>query len=249
MSVHLKYFNFSTLDWTQGAISFESYHLKGLFIDICALYWNRIDKGPLTLDKLYNRFPGQDLQQDIDYLISLDIIELSEDRVVNIKFLDQYYENIKAKRDAGRKGGIKKAETEAKEKAKIKADAKVRHEFDGVTVVKTVDGKTVTTEEFMELVKWYGEFNDTRKLAFELLAEKQGRAKPNIKGLKFDRKAVTGAIRLIRDGVTQDEYGQVVAAITEDSFHIENNYKYLTPEYTTRDQIYSKWAGSIELAA
>ncbi len=41
MSKELPYFRFTAHEWLTDDISFESFELKGLFVDVCSFYWTR----------------------------------------------------------------------------------------------------------------------------------------------------------------------------------------------------------------
>lgn len=67
MAKGLPYFKFTPTEWLTGDICFESFEVQGLFINICALYWqrdglvslediNKRYKKPTALDSLLDRF-------------------------------------------------------------------------------------------------------------------------------------------------------------------------------------------------
>lgn len=67
MAKGLPYFKFTPTEWLTGDICFEDFEVQGLFINICALYWqrdgilsvddiNRRYKKPTALDLLFDRF-------------------------------------------------------------------------------------------------------------------------------------------------------------------------------------------------
>lgn len=54
MAKGLPYFKFFPTEWMAGDISFESYELQGLFISICALYWQK--GGDLSVQDVEKRY-------------------------------------------------------------------------------------------------------------------------------------------------------------------------------------------------
>lgn len=46
----------------------------------------------------------------------------------------------------------------------------------------------------------------------------------------------------LKDGYVFDNFKNALLAIKQDKFHIENNYKYLTPEFLTRPAQLEKWS-------
>jgi hypothetical protein len=82
MAKNFPYFKFTVSEWMTGDIVFESLSTQGLFINICALYWqrdgnlsiydiNKRYKNPIELNDLINKF-----------------IEIEND-TISIKFLDE----------------------------------------------------------------------------------------------------------------------------------------------------------------
>ena len=92
MAKELPFFKFNASEWITGNISFESYELQGLFIKLCAEYWNRNNE-----------------------MTKEDAI-----RAILIFFLDKEREDINAKHlklsNAGRKGGLTHAKATPKHK-------------------------------------------------------------------------------------------------------------------------------------
>ena len=63
MAKELPYFKFEPSEWDNGIIQMCSRESKGLFIDICAMYWSRLGNLPykLVLQKLCN---GNAIRED-----------------------------------------------------------------------------------------------------------------------------------------------------------------------------------------
>jgi hypothetical protein len=86
MSKRLPYFQFEPAQYITKDIQFCSLASQGLFINICAIYWQR--DCDLTIEQLKRRFNEQDL---INELIKEKIISIDKDAIV-ISFLDSQYE-------------------------------------------------------------------------------------------------------------------------------------------------------------
>jgi len=82
MPTNFYYFKFIATEWLTGDIVFESLSVQGLFINICALYWQR--SGKLTLQEIKNRYKNP---PELDELIGKYII--SKKTEIKIKFLDE----------------------------------------------------------------------------------------------------------------------------------------------------------------
>lgn len=109
MAKEIPYFRFTVQEWQNGNISFESYELKGLFIDVCGFYW--VKDCSINISLLEKRF--KDDKDLLNQLISLEIIKVDDDGNVNINFLDDQFDLLSEKRqkrqEAGRKGGLSKS--------------------------------------------------------------------------------------------------------------------------------------------
>ena len=114
MAKELPFFKFNASEWLTGNISYESYELQGLFIKLCAEYWNRSNK--MTLKDAYLRTQNKKL---VDELIEKNYI-LKKRNTIFISFLDEERENINRKslklKAAGRKGGLTSAKARLKHK-------------------------------------------------------------------------------------------------------------------------------------
>lgn len=90
MAKELPYFKFEPSEWENGSIQMCSRELKGLFIDVCAMYWARLGDLPyaLALQKLCNGNANQ-LQE----LCTKQILALHDDMIV-IGFLDEQLEEV-----------------------------------------------------------------------------------------------------------------------------------------------------------
>jgi len=118
MSKELPFFKFNSTQWLTGNISYESFHIQGVFIRICAEYWNR--DNVLTIDDAKLR--TQDAIS-VDYLIEKCYLKVKKEKIV-ILFLDEEKKEIGSKRlklsESGRKGGLSRAKGSLKGGSSIK---------------------------------------------------------------------------------------------------------------------------------
>lgn len=82
MAKNFPYFKFTATEWLTGDIVYESLELQGLFINVCAVYWQR--DGKLTIEDLIKRYKNEIL---INQLIDKYI--WSNNGNILIKFLDE----------------------------------------------------------------------------------------------------------------------------------------------------------------
>lgn len=91
MAKELPYFKFEPNEWNSGMIQLCSLEAKGLFIELCCLYWSRLGHLPyaLALQKLCNGNPNL-----LDQLIQNDIFYIKNDEII-IVFLDEQLNEFK----------------------------------------------------------------------------------------------------------------------------------------------------------
>ena len=115
MSKRLPYFQFEPAEYLTKDIQFCSFAAQGLFINLCAIYWQRDCN--LTVTQIYRKYPAQKLM--IEELIDEKIILIDNDRV-SITFLDVQHE-IALEKSAtntanGKKGGRPKKQNKTENK-------------------------------------------------------------------------------------------------------------------------------------
>ncbi|MES2829649.1 MAG: hypothetical protein V4687_15920 [Bacteroidota bacterium] len=97
----LPYFKFTPGEWMTGDIVFESFEVQGLFINVCALYWQR--EGSLTITDINNRYKKpKALQSLLNRFISVDE---KDPNIVHISFLDEQFTERFEKSQTNKKNG------------------------------------------------------------------------------------------------------------------------------------------------
>jgi hypothetical protein len=82
MAKNFPYFKFIATEWMTGDIVFEDFSTQGLFINICALYWQR--NGHLSIEDINKRF-----KNPIELANLTDRFYSVNDGFISIKFLDE----------------------------------------------------------------------------------------------------------------------------------------------------------------
>ena len=88
MAKHTPFFKFDSSAWLAGSIQFTDLECKGLFIDLCAIYWDT--QKPIKIDtklKVRTRCPEGTLSNLMGTLRDLEIIQETEHGFI-IPFLD-----------------------------------------------------------------------------------------------------------------------------------------------------------------
>jgi hypothetical protein len=143
MSKELPYFKFIATEWLTGDIVFEPLDVQGLFINICAIYWQR--DGDLTIADLSRRYANS--SERLAMLADRYIIV--SDGKISIKFLDeQLFERaeLSTKNSInGKKGGEAKAAKMSK-KTKKNSDS-LAFDSDGLANSSNKDKEEEKEEE------------------------------------------------------------------------------------------------------
>lgn len=101
MAKELPYFQFEPAEYLTKDISFCSLSAQGLFINICAFYWQR--QCDLTKIQFLRRFNHE---EEFNELIKEGVIDIKSEKIV-IKFLDiQYQKATEFSKEQSRKGSL-----------------------------------------------------------------------------------------------------------------------------------------------
>lgn len=107
MAKELPYFKFEPNQWENGNIQILSREDKGLFIDLCSVYWSRLGDVPFKL--AVNKLCGGNATA-LNSLCDENIIEVIDDNIY-IKFLSeqlQEFDNVSAQNSKNAKEGWEK---------------------------------------------------------------------------------------------------------------------------------------------
>jgi hypothetical protein len=101
MAKGFHYFKFIATEWLTGDICFEDYELQGIFINVCAIYWQR--NGDVSFEDLQKRLKTDRLNLLCDRFISVN------EGKISIEFLDEQLIDAghisKVNSENGAKGG------------------------------------------------------------------------------------------------------------------------------------------------
>jgi hypothetical protein len=214
MAKELPYFKFEPNQWENGNIQMLSREDKGLFIDLCSMYWSRLGDLPkkLAIQKLC---AGN--ATALDSLCDEQIIEVIDGNIY-IKFLseqlDEFDDLSKQNSENAKIGWIKRREK--KQLSERNATAlNSQCENDAIREDKIKENKEIDID-FDKLLESYNTLTgkSTRKVT--------DKAKRQIKAR-------------YKDGYTKTDIWNAMLNCSKDKFHKENNYKYFTLEFITRE--------------
>jgi uncharacterized phage protein (TIGR02220 family) len=210
MAKELPYFKFETSEWDNGTIQMCSRETKGLFIDLCSMYWARLGdiKTKLALQKLCNGNANA-LQE----LIEEDIIQILDEKIV-IYFLDEQLKEFNAVSDKRKKAANKRWEQPTENKA-VNANAlQVQNKSNAIREEKRKEEKIIDIDSSKLLSVYNSILGKTARVV-------NTKTKTQIK----DR---------LKEGYTKEDIVNAIRNASKDPHHIEFNYKYLTLEFITR---------------
>ena len=100
MATGLPYFKFTPTEWLTGDIVYEPYEIQGLFINICALYWQR--DGELKVEEIEKRYKQANAIQSL-----IDRFIFVENGYISISFLYEQFKERKHKSQTNKLNGSK----------------------------------------------------------------------------------------------------------------------------------------------
>jgi hypothetical protein len=137
MAKELPYFKFEPNQWENGNVQICSREDKGLFLDLCSMYWSRLGKVPfkLAVQKLCNGNATA-----FDSLINEGIFTVIEDDIC-IEFLNEQLQEFEDQSEINRKNALegwkKRRESERNATA-----SKPQSETDGIREEKSKEEKS-----------------------------------------------------------------------------------------------------------
>ena len=174
MAKELPYFQFEPAEYLTKDISFLSLTTQGLFINICAYYWQR--QCQLTKAQILRRLNYPD---ELNELIDEGIIELNycdgefKDEEISIKFLDFQYDKATFKSATNSKNGAKGGRAV---KAKVKRnESESTSESEAIREEKKKEDKIKREKRFESFWNLYNKKSGmkTANAKFHLLKESE----------------------------------------------------------------------------
>lgn len=217
MAKELPYFKFETSEWDNGTIQMCSKESKGLFIDLCSMYWARLGevKSKLAVQKLCNG-DANALQE----LIEEEIIEIIDDKIA-IHFLDVQLKDFNAVSDK-RKKAAEKRWLINNDSQLVNANAmQVQSKCNAIREEKSKE-KNINID-FDLLLEF---FNNTYGRSLRIVSDK---TKKQIK-------------ERLKEGYSKEDLKQALLNAKNDPYHIENNFKYITLEFISRSDKFERYS-------
>ena len=184
MAKELPYYKFEPNQWENGNIQICTREDKGLFIDLCSMYWSRLGDVPLKL--AIQKLCGGNASA-FDSLIKEDIFEVIDDMIC-IHFLNEQlseFDNISKKNSESAKLRWEKVRKQ-KDKSERNASASIPQcETDTIREDKRREDEITTIyEKFVDEIK-KGCFQTRIESLYMRLRIKEGSLTPLLKDFKL----------------------------------------------------------------
>ena len=129
MAKNFPYFKFTSSEWLTGDIVFEDLETQGLFINICAIYWQR--DGELLIEDIQKRFEkslGKSKLSECLAKLSDRFLSVNDENngLIAIKFLDEQLVSVWETSHKNSLNGAKGGQSNAKRIKDLKANSSDR---------------------------------------------------------------------------------------------------------------------------
>jgi len=222
MAKELPFFKFEPNQWENGNIQICSREDKGLFIDLCCMYWSRLGDVPfkLAINKL--------CAGNATALVSLcdNKIIVVENDFIRIDFLEEQlseFDNTRKQNSKNAKEGWEKRHKQREESERIATASIPQCETDAIRE------EEIREEEIIKLPTP----TKVGDIDFSILLETINKI--------FERKfaVVSDAVKkkyktLLKQGYTKTHIHTAMLNCKKDAFHRDNDYKHCTIEYFSR---------------
>ena len=154
MAKELPYFKFEPNQWENGNIQMLSREDKGLFMDLCSMYWSRLGDVPLKL--AVQKLCGGNATA-FDSLISEQIFEVIDDRVC-INYLNEQlgeFDNVSEQNSKNAKARWEKHRKQKDSSDRNATASNPQCESDAIREEKSKEDKIIDTERYQLFIsKW-----------------------------------------------------------------------------------------------
>jgi hypothetical protein len=240
MAKELPYFKFEPNEWENGNIQMLSREDKGLFIDLCSMYWSRLGDVPLKL--AIQKLCGGNATALLS-LCEEKIIDVIDDYIF-IKFLSEQlgeFEEVSKRKSKNALDGWKKRK-ELKGLSDSNATASISQcENDAIREDNIIEDNIIVKKEkvkkesasTLDWDKFLAFFNQTF----------------NKRVTVFDTSIKNKYSARLKSGYTKENIIDAMLTVSKDSFHVETNFKHIGLDFFARPDKLSKYSFKSEKKA
>ena len=235
MAKELPYFKFEPNEWENGNIQMLSREEKGLFIDLCSMYWSRLGDVPLKL--AIQKLCGGNANA-LQTLCEEKIIEIINDNIF-IKFLSIQLSEFENRSDKNRQSALEGWEKRRKQKEESERNAnalQTQSERNAIREDKIREDKIKEDKKnnSVPLFDWDGFlkfYNDTFNKKTRLINDNTKK--------KF--------LKLLKDGYTKEDILKAMITVKNDEWAKNKKYGYCSHLYFTRLDVIDRYAFPSEI--
>jgi hypothetical protein len=210
----LQWFKFFYADWKMGKIQRCPEVTQARFMNLCCLYWSKegnlsVEDAEIEIDK-----------EHLDLLVSKKVVSINDDSVL-IKFLDEQLEDITETSKGKSKAAKARWDKYREQNNSSKNNADAMHVHTDAMQMSAEKRREEERRGEKIIIDWdilLGMINKVGKREFKVIKD----------SVKKKYKA------LLKDGYTKEQIANAILNAHKDDYHIETNFKYLTPEYFSR---------------
>lgn len=225
MAKELPYFKFEPNQWENGNIQILSREDKGLFVDLCSMYWSRLGDVPFKL--AVQKLCGGNATA-FNSLCDEKIIEVIEGNIF-IKFLSEQLNEFEDLSKKNSKNAKERWEKHRKQKEKSDRNAtasKSQCESDAIREEKIREKNNTSLDLKIDWEKLLNQFN-----------------KITGKNTKVINQQVKNKILArLKEGYSKQDLLNAIENCFNDPYHKETNHKYLTLEFISRTDKMEKYS-------
>ena len=214
----LQWFKFNVSDWMMGKIQKCPKETRGMFTNLCCLYWNKecelsIEDAIIEVD-----------QEHYDILVSKKVIKI-DGEFIKISFLDEQMDEITETSKSKSKAAKARWEKYNNKKVDNTSNADAMHVHKGAM---QSDAEKRREEERREETPPTpkGEFN----FDFDIYLKKINELFS--KNLRVVNKKARQSIKArLKEGYTKGDIWNAMQNVANDKWHKDKNYQHCTPQY------------------
>lgn len=225
MAKELPYFKFEPNQWENGNIQMLSREDKGLFVDLCSMYWSRLGDVPFKL--AVQKLCGGNATA-FNSLCDEKIIEVIEGNIF-IKFLSEQLNEFEDLSKKNSKNAKERWEKHRKQKEKSDRNAtasKSQCESDAIREEKIREKNNTSLDLKIDWEKLLNQFN-----------------KITGKNTKVINQQVKNKILArLKEGYSKQDLLNAIENCFNDPYHKETNHKHLTLEFISRTDKMEKYS-------
>lgn len=194
MAKELPYFKFEPSEWENGNIQMLSREDKGLFIDLCSMYWSRLGNVPLKL--VIQKLCGGNANA-LNPLCEENIIQVIDDNIF-INFLSEQLNEFEDKSSINSENALKGWEKRRKIKALSESNANALNPQSEIDAIREDKIREDKIKEDKKDIVLFDDFKENSFIKFwDLYNKKQGLKKCEEKFMRLPKAVIEKILEVL----------------------------------------------------